>query len=323
MIIVTGGAGFIGSCLLARLNQDGHDEIVVVDELGTSLKWRNLRGKSFVDVIHKDDFLDRIESGTAPWRPSTVFHLGACSSTTEQDADYLLYNNYHYSVAVAEWAASAGARLIYASSAATYGDGEQGFSDRESGLDELVALNMYAYSKHLFDLWARRNGLLETAVGLKFFNVFGPNEYHKEEMRSVVFKAWEQVGSSGTVQLFRSYREDYADGEQKRDFIYVKDCSEVMVWLMNHHAVSGIYNLGSGKARSWNDLVKAVFAALELPPQIEYIDMPATLRNSYQYFTEAEMTKLTSAGCPVALRSLEEGVADYVRNYLERPNAYL
>jgi ADP-L-glycero-D-manno-heptose 6-epimerase len=249
--------------------------------------------------------------------------MGACSSTTERDADYLMENNYRYSRMLAEWALKKEIRFIYASSAATYGDGSLGFSDNDEVSKTLKPINMYGYSKQLFDLWMLGNGLERKITGIKFFNVFGPNEYHKGDMRSVIHKSFEQIQNEGTVRLFKSYRNEYRDGEQKRDFIYVKDCVEVLWWLMQHRNVAGIFNLGTGNARTWNELIQAVFQALEKPLQIEYIEMPESIRNQYQYFTEADMKKLRTEGCNITFHTLEDAVYDYVKNYLTGEDIYL
>ena len=314
-IIVTGGAGFIGSMLVEKLNREGIDDILIVDHLGKSEKWRNLVGLRFSDYLDKDTFFQRIAVDRWTDVPDALVHLGACSDTTENDVEYLMANNYHYSRVLAQWAALRRLRFLYASSAATYGDGSCGFDDRV-GLEALRPLNPYGFSKHLFDLWAQRSGLLNRAVGLKFFNVYGPNEYHKGCMTSFVFKAFCQVRTTGKVGLFKSDHPDYAYGEQRRDFVYVKDCVEIMWWLLNHPAVNGLFNLGTGQARSWNDLARAVFAALERAPVIDYIEMPAVLHGRYQYFTEARTESLARTGCPLAFRSLEQGVADYIGNHL-------
>ncbi|UCE49809.1 MAG: ADP-glyceromanno-heptose 6-epimerase [Phycisphaerales bacterium] len=323
MIIVTGGAGFIGSALIAGLNGRKITDILVVDQFGTSAKWKNLRNLAFADYVEKADLLEMIAENKLDRPVEAVFHLGACSDTTEKDASYLLKNNYQYTKLLAQWATSKNVRFICASSAATYGDGETGFKDDESSLETLQPLNMYGYSKHMFDLWARRTGLLEKkVVGLKYFNVFGPNEYHKGHMRSFVIKAFEQVKADGTVRLFKSYRHDYADGEQVRDFIYVKDAVEMTLFFLDNLNLSGLYNIGSGVARTWNDLVTAVFVATGREPKIEYIDMPDSIRSQYQYFTRADMTKLRAAGYDKEIASLEDAVKDYVQNYLQQ-GAYL
>jgi len=318
MIIVTGGAGFIGSALIAALNKRQITDILVVDELGCDQKWKNLRNLSFADYMEKDDFLDRIIENKLAGPIAAVFHLGACSSTTETDASYLIENNYEYTKLLAQWAANANIRFIYASSAATYGDGSAGFSDDEEKIDKLRPLNIYGYSKQLFDLWARRAGLLKKMVGLKYFNVFGPNEYHKGDMRSFVVKAFEQIMASGRVCLFKSYKPQFKDGEQMRDFLYVKDAVDMTLFFLDNPKIAGLFNIGSGRARNWNDLVKAVFAAMGKPPNIEYIEMPDSIRNQYQYFTQADMTKLRQVGYKKQTTPLEEAIKDYVQNYLQK-----
>jgi len=322
LLIVTGGAGFIGSGLVWQLNQEGIDDILIVDNLASSEKWKNLVGLNFSDYVHKSDFLRLLDSG-ALGEIKAIFHLGACSSTTELDADYLIQNNLEYSKRLAQFALTKGIRFIYASSAATYGDGSRGFKDDENKLTELRPLNMYGYSKHLFDLWLQRNNLLDKVVGLKFFNVFGPNEYHKGEMKSVVCKAYFQIKATGQLKLFKSYHPAYGHGEQKRDFVYVKDCTQIMTWFWQHPEINGIFNLGTGKARTWNDLAKAVFAAMNLPVNIQYVEMPDNLKGKYQYFTQADMNKFFSVYPDYEFCSLEQGVRDYVLNYLEQKDPYL
>jgi len=317
MIIVTGGAGFIGSTLIAALNKRQITDILVVDELGTDQKWKNLRNLSFADYVEKDDFLEMVIEDKLDSSVESVFHLGACSDTTETNASFLIKNNYEYSKLLAQWATDAGVRFIYASSAATYGDGSAGFSDDQEKMENLKPLNMYGYSKHLFDLWVRRAGLLKKLVGLKYFNVYGPNEYHKADMRSFVIKAFEQINATGKVRLFKSYKPEYADGEQKRDFIYVKDAVDMTLFFYDNPKINGLFNIGTGKARSWNDLVKAVFAAMGKKPNIEYIDMPESIRDQYQYFTEADITNLRKAGYDKEITTLEDAIKDYVRNYLQ------
>lgn len=323
MIIVTGGAGFIGSAFVWKLNQAGIDNIVIVDRLGTSDKWNNLVNLRFVNYIHKDDLLEMIDTDMVPFEVDAIIHMGACSSTTERDADYLWHNNYAYTKLLAEWALERNIRFIYASSAATYGDGTKGFSDNHKIIPELKPINMYGYSKQVFDLWALRQKLENKMAGIKFFNVFGPNEYHKGDMSSVIFKAFHQIKETGKVKLFKSYKKEYKDGGQMRDFVYVKDCVNVMWWLLKNPKVNGIFNLGTGQARSWNDLIKAVFTAMKKKTNIEYITMPEALRNQYQYFTEAEMSKLKKTGCPVKFASLEDSVRDYVVNYLQKSDPHL
>jgi ADP-L-glycero-D-manno-heptose 6-epimerase len=323
MIIVTGGAGFIGSAFVWKLNQEGIEDILIVDQLGTDDKWKNLVNLRFVNYMHKDDFLELIYNDTVNFEVEAIIHMGACSSTTERNADYLWKNNYVYTGYLAEWAIDHGTRFIYASSAATYGDGSLGFSDDHDKIRALKPINMYGYSKQVFDLRVLRESWEDKIAGIKFFNVFGPNEYHKADMTSVIFKAFHQIKETGKVKLFKSYLPKYPDGGQMRDFVYVKDCIDVMWWLFKNPDVNGIYNLGTGQARTWNDLIRAVFDAMQLRTNIEYIEMPEALRNQYQYFTEAEMKKLKDMDCPVDFSSLENSVQDYVVNYLQQPDPHL
>jgi ADP-L-glycero-D-manno-heptose 6-epimerase len=318
MIIVTGGAGFIGSALVRGLNDRGQNDLVIVDHLGESEKWKNLVGKRYLDYVHKDQFLEQLLGGAfgEGKEIQAVIHLGACSATTERDADYLWRNNFKYTQLLASWCLEKGVRFIYASSAATYGDGANGFLDDDSALSALRPLNMYGYSKHVFDLWAHDEGVLGSLVGLKFFNVYGPNEAHKGDMRSLVDKAVAQIQATGRLQLFKSHRPDYKDGEQTRDFVYVKDVVAVMLKLLDQPKVGGIFNLGSGSARTWNDLAAAVFKALGKPLAIDYVDMPEALRGKYQYHTRAEMGKLRQALGLLPIRSLEDAVTDYVQQHL-------
>lgn len=317
MIVVTGGAGFIGSAIVWKLNQKGEDDILIVDSLEESDKWKNLRSLRFSDYMEKDDFLERIVNRELSENVIALIHLGACSDTTERNALYLIKNNYEYTKHLANYSVQYNIRFIYASSAATYGDGSQGYSDDESSLENLRPLNMYGYSKHLFDLWAKRNSMLEDIVGLKYFNVFGPNEYHKGEMRSVVIKAYQQIQNDGKVRLFNSYRDEYADGEQMRDFLYVKDAVKMTLFFLDNPEINGIFNVGTGTARTWNSLAKSVFDALGLEPKIEYIDMPGNLRKRYQYYTQADISKIREAGYTDSITSLEDAVRDYVQNYLQ------
>ena len=316
-ILVTGGAGFIGSALIWALNVKGIDDILVCDSLGTDEKWRNLAPLRFDDFVAADDLLDRVQrESTSLDEIRTVFHLGACSATTERDLGYLMRNNFEYTKALGEWSAQRKTRFIYASSAATYGDGSAGMDDKETRLDQYRPLNGYAFSKQRFDLYAARRGLLNQFVGLKYFNVFGPNEGHKGDMRSVVHKAFQQVETNGQIQLFKSYHPDYRDGEPKRDFLYVKDAVEMTIFLASNPAAAGIFNLGCGRARTWLDLANAVFSAMGKPPAIDFIEMPEAIRPNYQYFTEAKIDKLLSLGFKGTRYTLEEGVRDYVQNYL-------
>ncbi|MGH7997380.1 MAG: ADP-glyceromanno-heptose 6-epimerase [Opitutaceae bacterium] len=317
-ILVTGGAGFIGSALIWALNRRGRSDIVVADFLGSDEKWRNLVPLKFADYCEADAFRRRIVERPGAFGPfSTVFHLGACSATTERNAAYLADNNYAYTQELAAWALGSGCRFIYASSAATYGDGGAGMSDQREDLSPFRPLNMYGYSKHLFDRYAQRQGWLNRIVGVKYFNVFGPNEDHKGDMRSVVHKAFGQIRSTGRMRLFKSARQDYRDGEQKRDFLYVKDAAEMTLHFAEEgQSAAGLFNLGSGEARTWLELANAVFAAMGRPPQIDFIDLPEVLRDKYQYFTQADISKLRSTGWDRPLTPLGEAIRDYVQNYL-------
>jgi ADP-L-glycero-D-manno-heptose 6-epimerase len=319
-ILVTGGAGLIGSALIHALNQQGKEDILVTDLLGEDLKWKNLAPLRFHDYMQADAFLDLLEcKAEALDSIRTIYHLGACSATTERDAGYLMENNFGYTKILAEWALVRGIRFVYASSAATYGDGTLGMDDGTDHLDTLRPLNAYGYSKHLFDLHAKRNGWLEQEggiVGIKYFNVFGPNEWHKGEMRSLVAKAYEQISKTGKVSLFRSHRPDYRDGEQMRDFVYVKDAVAMTIHLAETPSAHGLFNIGTGTPRTWIDLTTALFAALDLKPQIEFIDMPEHIRNQYQYHTCADVSRLQATGWNSPTTSLEESVRDYVRHYL-------
>ena len=316
MYIVTGGAGLIGSAMIWRLNREGIRDILAVDHLATSEKWRNLVPLRFADYRERDDFLAELRSGVYDGaKIDGIFHFGACSSTVERDAGYLVHDNFEYTKHLASFAVPRGIRMIYASSCATYGDGSQGYRDDDDALETLRPMNMYGYSKQLFDLWARDRGWLPKLVGCKFSNIYGPNEWHKGEMRSVVLRAFEQITANGTMKLFKSYRPEYADGEQLRDFLYVKDAAEMVMFLFGTPKANGLFNVGSGKPESWNRLARAAFAALEKPERIEYIEMPETLRDRYQYYTCAKTDKLRAFGYDRPTTSLEESVKDCIRNY--------
>ncbi len=315
MIVVTGGAGFIGSAIVWRLNSLGEENIIIVDELGKDEKWKNLLGLNFHDFINKNEFIEKINSGL-DFKIESIIHMGANSSTTEKDADHLMKNNYEYTKTLAEYSLKNNIRFIYASSAATYGDGFLGFDDVESAFHSLRPLNMYGYSKSLFDLWSIRTGAVKNIVGIKYFNVYGPNEYHKGDMRSVVHKAFEQIRDTGKVKLFKSKNPSYKDGEQMRDFVYIKDAVDMTLFFLDKKNISGIYNVGAGKARTWNDLVNSIFKALGKQIKIEYIELPDHLADKYQYFTEANLEKIKKVGYNKPLTPLEDGVNDYVKNYL-------
>lgn len=323
MYIVTGGAGLIGSAVLWKLNSMGIDDVLVVDHLGTLDKWKNLAPLRFSDYLEKAEFREKLKSGAFDaGKIEGVLHLGACSSTTERDASYLIDNNFHYTCELASFCVEHHIRFVYASSCATYGDGSQGYDDDESRIELLRPLNMYGYSKQMFDLWAKRRGMLASIAGCKFSNVYGPNERHKGEMRSVVLRSFEQITATGKMKLFKSYRPEYADGEQLRDFLYVKDAVEMVLFLFGTPRANGLFNIGSGRPESWNKLVRAAFAALDKPENIEYIEMPEHLRDRYQYYTCALTDKLRSFGYSKPTATLEASVRDYLCNYLV-PGKYL
>jgi ADP-L-glycero-D-manno-heptose 6-epimerase len=320
-VLVTGAAGFIGSALVHALNQRGVENILVTDVLGRDEKWRNLSPLKFDDYLQADELLAALEFDTLG-PIGAIFHLGACSATTETDAAYLIENNYRYTQTLAEWALARGTRFVYASSAATYGDGARGMDDRDDDLSKLRPLNLYGYSKHAFDLHAQRRGYLDDIVGIKYFNVFGPNEYHKGDMRSLVCKAYQQIIETGKIRLFKSYKPEFRDGEQMRDFIYVKDAVDMTLHLADSKKAGGLYNVGSGVARTWVDLGRAIFAALGREPEIEFIEMPENIRDQYQYHTCADISKLRGTGYDAETTTLEDAVRDYVIGYLA-PNRRL
>jgi len=321
MIVVTGAAGFIGSCLVGRLNQEGFKDIVIVDDFSRADKNKNLAGKTFSKEVHRDIFHGWLRENQQ--LVQFVFHLGARTDTTEFDKKIFDRLNLNFSKNVWLVCAEYGIPMVYASSAATYGGGEFGYDDEHSLIEKLYPLNPYGESKNDFDKWVlKQEHKPGFWAGLKFFNVYGPNEYHKGRMASVVFHAFDQIQETGRVKLFRSHNPKYKNGEQLRDFIYVKDVTEVCLWLLRTRKNSGIYNLGSGKARTFLDLANAVFAAMKQKSEIEFIDTPADIRDKYQYFTEAKMDKLRSVGCNIKFSPLEEGIQDYVANYLREEKFY-
>jgi ADP-L-glycero-D-manno-heptose 6-epimerase len=327
MIVVTGGAGFIGSNLVAALAERGHSELVVVDRLGQDAKWRNVAKHELADILPPEALPGFLDANRG--QVEAIFHMGAISATTERDVDLIVESNLRLSLDLWDWCARFGTRYVYASSAATYGDGTLGFVDDPSceALARLRPLNAYGWSKHALDRRVAR--IISQGgpkppqwAGLKFFNVYGPNEGHKGEMKSVVAKTYPRAASGEAAVLFRSHHPDYADGGQLRDFVWVGDCVDVMLWLLNSPEVSGLFNCGSGKARSFADLTRAVYAALDLEPQIEFVDTPVEIRDKYQYFTEADLTRLRAAGYAKPTTSLEDGIGEYVRNFLHTEDPY-
>jgi ADP-L-glycero-D-manno-heptose 6-epimerase len=316
-VIVTGAAGFIGSALVHELNRRGVTRILVSDHLGHDEKWRNLVPLAFEDFVPPEKLLRDLEQDASSYgKFQACLHLGACSSTTVTDAAYVMENNFAYTKNLCRWALSTKTRFIYASSAATYGDGSAGMDDKNENLRAFRPLNLYGYSKHLFDLYAQSEHILAQVVGLKYFNVFGPNEYHKGDMRSLVCKAYDQIVTTGKIRLFKSYRPEYPDGGQMRDFIYVKDAVAMTLHLAESSAASGLYNIGAGVARTWNDLADALFSALNMPRTVEFIEMPKNIMNQYQYYTCADISKLRSSNYKTPTTSLEDAVRDYAVKYL-------
>lgn len=316
MIVVTGGAGFIGSCVVRTLNDKGIDDIYIVDNIACTDKWMNMRNKRYIEYIHKSQFFEKLPKLDGI---EAIIHMGAQSATTERDFDYLWNNNFEYTKALWNYCAEKQINFIYASSAATYGDGSLGFDD-QIDIDKLLPLNGYGYSKQLFDLWVKHQAKTfpKQHVGLKFFNVYGPNEYFKGSMASMVFHGFNQIKQTGKIKLFKSCNPDYEDGKQLRDFVYVKDVCNVIMWMLENQHVNGLFNIGTGRARSFKALADATFSALGLESNIEYIDMPVQLREKYQYYTKAEMSKLKEAGYMKKFRNIEEGTIDYVTEYLDK-----
>lgn len=318
MIVITGAAGLIGSGVVRYLNDLGHDNLLLVDDLKEGEKWKNLVGKQFVDMVSKEKIFDWLKNREG--EIDAIVHLGACSDTTAVEADYLLENNFRFTIRLAQWALSQETRFIYASSASTYGDGTLGFNDEESNIEKLKPLNMYAFSKQLTDLWMKRERVLDRVVGLKYFNVFGPNEYHKKHMASMVLKMMRKAENEGVIHLYKSNDPRFADGEQRRDFIYVKDAVRMTCAFLEpkYRSIGGLFNIGQGEAASWNELARALFHALGKEPNIEYIDMPKELSKQYQNYTCAEMKKIRSV-LPASIckgKNIQQAVKEYVQEYL-------
>lgn len=314
MILLTGGAGFIGSVLLGYLNKKGINNIVVVDKFRNSFKWKNLIDKDYIEFVDKEKFFSSFHQ----YKFDAIFHIGACSDTTELDMDYLFDNNFNYSKLLLEYASERDIPFIFASSAAVYGDGKSGYSDDDKKINNYRPLNAYGYSKYIFDKYLIRENVKKPKnwYSFRFFNVYGPNEYHKGRMASVVMHAYNQLKRDGKIRLFKSHRDGFKDGEQKRDFVYVKDVVDVIFHFYSNMPKSGIYNLGTGVARSFNELAKNVILSSGISGDIEYFDMPEDIKDKYQYLTEADINKLRDAGYSKKFFSLEEGIYDYVVNYL-------
>ena len=326
MKIITGGSGFIGSAICWRLNTLGIDDIIIVDTDMHGDKEKNLANLKYADFMHKDLFLGEILQNAFYHKVDTIYHMGACSSTTEDDMEYLIENNVEYSKHLANWCVKNNVRFIYASSGATYGNGESGFDDDIALIPKLQPLNKYGLSKQIFDKWVIENNFHEKMVGLKYFNVFGPNENHKNDMKSMINKSYHQIVNTGKLKLFKSLNPKYKDGEQKRDFIYVKDAVEMTIFFdagnEKGREQNGIYNIGCGKAHTWLEVANAIFKTLGKEPQIEFIDMPENIMNQYQYFSEAKIDKIRKAGYDKNITELEKSIEEYIKNYLE-PDKYL
>ena len=324
MLVVTGGAGFIGSVLVAALNARGRQDILVVDEYGDGSKWKNLRGKSFLDIVLPEKFAHDLAAGVYDGKLDGILHIGAITDTSFPDMDELQERNVRYTRLLAQWAMAHDVRFVYASSASVYGDGALGFSDADAVTPTLLPLNPYAFSKWLSDTEAIRESWTQTIASLRFFNVFGPNEYHKGRMASVPWHSANQIRETGQIKLFQSHNPRYADGAQERDFVYVKDVCAVVLWFLDHPDASGIFNVGTGQARTFNDLAAAIFRALGKPADITYIPTPENIRAAYQYHTQADLTRLRQIGCDLPFLSLEDAIHDYIGNYLQNEtNPYL
>lgn len=324
MIAITGGAGFIGSALVWQFNRSGEHDILIVDQKAEhSPKWSNIEHLRFNGYLESNEFLESLLRGHFRGYVRAIIHMGACTDTTERDTKYLKRNNTQYSEKLAGWAVKNDVYFSYASSAALYGAGEKGYADDDSLTPQLKPLNPYGRSKLDFDKWVLKKKLQQKITGFRFFNVYGPNEYHKGHMRSMAHKGFEQIQQSGKLRLFKSYRPEYKDGEQKRDFVYVKDVAEAVLWFYRNPNWKGIYNLGSGKAQTWNELAGALFKACNKEPQVEYIEMPASIKDQYQYHTEADLSKFRKTGCPTGFRNLNYGISDYVQNHLANNKPYL
>lgn len=316
MIVVTGGAGFIGSCIVRTLNDESIEDIIIVDNIASTDKWLNMRNKKYLKYVNKNQFIDELPSYD---KVEAIIHMGACSSTTERDFDYLWNNNFEFTKVLWNYCAEKQISFIYASSAATYGDGSLGFDDGND-IDLLRPLNGYGYSKHIFDLWVKHHATVfpKQYVGLKFFNVYGPNEYFKGSMASMVYHGFNQIQKDGEIRLFKSCNPKFKDGDQLRDFVYVKDVCNVIKWMLGHPQVNGLFNVGTGRAQSFRQLAEAIFEALRLKPNIKYIDMPVHLKEKYQYYTKAEISKLRNVGFKEQFKDVKDGVWDYVVEYLEK-----
>lgn len=317
MLVVTGGAGFIGSVLVAMLNARGRRDILIVDEYGDGPKWKNLRGKAFLDVVMLKKFAHDLAAGVYDGNLDGILHIGAITDTSFPDMDELQVRNVRYTRLLANWAMTHEVRFVYASSASVYGNGALGFSDADAVTPTLLPLNPYAFSKWLSDTEAIRDGWTGNIASLRFFNVFGPNEYHKGRMASVPWHSTNQIRETGQIKLFQSHNSNYADGAQERDFVYVKDVCAVVLWFLDHPNANGIYNVGTGQARTFNDLAAAIFRALDKPADISYIPTPENIRAAYQYHTQADLTRLRQLGCDVPFLSLEDAIQDYVGTYLQ------